>query len=142
MSEPRFSPKVCIQIWASWRSHYTFPGSHRPLFPSTDLPASCGSCLIQPSHPHAATPQPFCTAVHSLFMRCIWLPANQPGTLQCLQTEAGGRFWRPKVLQETGKGGIQGTSLQQGLPLGLQSIETNWRQSDLCSESLLQSCLP
>ena len=57
--------------------------------------------------------------------------------------QAGGRkFWRPEVLQEVDRGGAQGTSLQQGRPVGLQSTEWGWRPRDLSSGSPLHPGLP
>lgn len=37
-------------------------------------------------------------------------------------------MWRPKVLQEAGRGWAQGTPFQQGHPVGLQNTEWDWGQ--------------
>lgn len=113
MSEPRISPNsLYLEPWTHATPPHPGPITPPQALIIPGLTSSSGISrpprlrwrhLTQPSHPRRASPQPSCRTGHSLFIRCIWAPCKSAGTAARLQS-GGGRLWRPRALQEAGRG--------------------------------------
>lgn len=109
------------------------PGILHPSAAQPPLPPSCPAVLRRSSQPgRIHSPQPRCTAVHSVCTKCLWISVDQPSSARA--PGGGGRALQPECPSRRGLGWIQ--ALGWRLLKQSRGGNTGWgwdTSSNLCS---------